>query len=141
MGQDLSDVMAAGANCGKEGVADGVFQRASRQAAVGFHVADFCFDGAAAAEICDQLWCEAAPRAADQDAGPVFIVTAIAAVDDGELGALVGEDFDLLQGFLQGVAIVGVARKAAHADHEAFVQRGGDTDLATEFIAHLGLAL
>ena len=50
-------------------------------------------------------------------------MTAIAAVADGEVGALVGQDFHLFQGFPQGVAIVGVARKAAHADHEALIQQ------------------
>lgn len=56
VGQDLSDVVAAGAERGKEGVADGAFRRASRQAAVGFHMADFLLDGASAAQICDQFW-------------------------------------------------------------------------------------
>jgi hypothetical protein len=50
-------------------------------------------------------------------------MAAIAAVDDGQIGALVGQDFHLFQGFPQGVAIVGVARKAAHADHEALIQQ------------------
>lgn len=50
MGQDLADVVAAGAEHGEEGIADGAFQGASGEAAVGFHVADLGFDGAAAAE-------------------------------------------------------------------------------------------
>jgi hypothetical protein len=38
------------------------------------------------------------------------------------------------------VAVVGVARKAAHADDEALVQRGGHADLAAEFVADAGFA-
>ena len=39
------------------------------------------------------------------------------------------------------MAVVGVARKAAHADDEALVQRRGDADLAAELVAHPCLAL
>jgi hypothetical protein len=49
-------------------------------------------------------------------------------VDDGEVGALVGQDGDLFQRGAQGVAVIGVARKTAHADDKALVQRGGDAD-------------
>ncbi len=137
VGQDLSDVVAAGAKCGKEGVADGAFQRTSRQAAVGFHVAGLGFVGASAAKVGDQFGGQPAPRAADQDAGCLKAVTA---VNDGQIGALVGQDRDLFEGFLQGVAVVRVAGNAAHADYEALVQCGGDADLAAELIAHPGLA-
>ena len=57
IGQDLSNVVAAAAKPGEEGVADCAFEWGSEQAAVGFHVTDFGFDGAAAAEIGDQFWC------------------------------------------------------------------------------------
>ena len=70
MGQDLSDVVSSGAEHGEEGVADGAFQGASGEAAVGFHVADFGFGGAAAAQVRDQFWRQAPSGAADQDAGP-----------------------------------------------------------------------
>ena len=53
VGQDLSDVVSAGTKDGEQGIADGAFQRASRQAAIGFHVADLGFNGAAAAEVGD----------------------------------------------------------------------------------------
>ena len=123
MGQDLADGVAAGAERGKESVADGAFQGAACEAPVSFHVADFSLNDASAAEVGDQLRCQAAPCAADQHAGPGLGMAAIAAVDDGQIGALVGQDFHLFQGFPQGVAIVGVARKAAHADHEALIQQ------------------
>jgi hypothetical protein len=141
VGEDLSDVVAAGAEDGKEGVAECAFQRASRQAAISFHVADLGFDGAATTEVCDQFRRQPAPCAADQDTGRLNAVAAVSTIDDGEVGALIGEDGYLLQRLPQGVAVVRVARKAAHADHEAFVQRGGNADLAAEFIAHPGLAL
>jgi hypothetical protein len=47
--------VAAAAKHGEEGVADCAFEWGSGQAAVGFHVTDFGFDGAAAAEIGDQF--------------------------------------------------------------------------------------
>lgn len=140
VGQDLSDVVSAGAEYGEEGIPDGAPQRASRQAAVGFHVTDFGLDGAAAAKVGDQLWRQAAPGAADQDACPVLAMAAIAAVDDGQIRALVGQDFHLFQCRAEGMAVVGIARKAAHADDEALVQRGCHADLAAEFIADPRLA-
>jgi len=106
-----------------------------------FHVADFRFDGASAAEICDEFRLQAAPRAADQHAGSLLAMAAIAAVDDGEVGAPVGQDLHLFEGFLQGMAVVGIAREAAHADDEALVQRGRHADLAAELMAHPRLAL
>lgn len=105
VGQDLADVVAAGAERGKEGVADGAFQSAACEASVGFHVADFSFYCASAAEVCDEFWCQASSGAADQNAGPCLSVAAIAAVDDGQIGALVGQDFHLFQRVPQGVAI------------------------------------
>ena len=52
-------------------------------------------------------------------------MAAIAAVDDGEIGHLVGQDGDLLQRRRQGVAIVGVAGKAAGPDNETLLDGGG----------------
>lgn len=97
VGQDLADVVAAAAKYGEEGVADSAFERGSRQAAVGFHVTDFSFDRAAASQIGQQFWCQAAPCTTDQHAGLQHIVASIPAVDDGDVGALVGQDIDLLQ--------------------------------------------
>ena len=57
--------MAAAAKHGEEGVANCAFDWGSGQADVGFHVTDFGFDGAAAAEIGDQFWCEATSCAAE----------------------------------------------------------------------------
>ena len=102
---------------------------------------DFGLDGAAAAEVGNQLWSQAAPRAADQDAGLCFAVATVSAVDDGQIRALVGQDFHLFQRRAEGMAVVGIARKAAHTDHEALVQRGCHADLAAKFIADPRLAL
>lgn len=104
-------------------------------------MADLCLDSAAAAKVSDQLRHQAASGAADQDTGSVLTVAAIAAVDDGEVGALVGQDRHLFQCLPQSVAVIGIARKAAHADDEALVQRGGDADLAAELIADPHLAV
>ena len=65
VGQDFSNVVAAAAKHGEEGVADCAFEWGSGQANVGFHLTDFGFDGAAAAENGDQFWCWAASCAAE----------------------------------------------------------------------------
>jgi hypothetical protein len=52
--------VAASAEHGEEGIPDGALQGAARQPSIGFHVADLGLDGAAAAEVGDQFWCEAA---------------------------------------------------------------------------------
>lgn len=54
VGRELANLVAAGAGGG----AGGAFQRASRQAATGFHVTAFGFDGASAAEVCDPFRCQ-----------------------------------------------------------------------------------
>ena len=45
MGEDLADVVAAAAEDGVEGVADGALEGAAGEAAVGLHVADLGLDG------------------------------------------------------------------------------------------------
>lgn len=139
MCQNRSDVVSAGADGGNEGVAYSAFQQASRQAAVDFHVTDLSFYGSSAADVCDEFCGQASSGAADKHSGLCFAVAAIAAVDDGPIGALISKDRHLLQFSLKGMAVLGVARKAAHADHKALVQRGGHTDLAAEFIPNPGL--
>lgn len=58
--------MSAATEHGEERVTDGAFEWAAGQAAVGFHVADFGLDDAAAAEVCDEFERQSAPCAADQ---------------------------------------------------------------------------
>jgi hypothetical protein len=93
--------------------------------AIGLHVADLCLNRAAMAQVYDQFWRQATPCAADHDAGGLNTVVAVSAVDDGQIGALIRQYLHLLEGLFQGVAVVRVSGKAAHAGHEAFVQRGG----------------
>jgi hypothetical protein len=50
VGEDLAEVVAAGAEDGEDGVAGGALERAAGEAAVGLHVADLGLDGAAAAQ-------------------------------------------------------------------------------------------
>ncbi len=57
IGQDLSNVVAAAAKHGEEGIADCDFELGCTQAAFDFNVRDLGFDGAAAAEIGDKFWC------------------------------------------------------------------------------------
>ena len=97
VGEDLSDVVAAAAQHRKEGVAGSAFQGAPREAAVGFHVADFGLDSASAAEISDKLGRQSAPGSADQHTGLVHAVAAITTVDDSQVGPVAGQDFHLFQ--------------------------------------------
>ena len=57
--------MAAAAKHGEERVANCAFEGGSGQAAVGFHVTGFGFDGAAAAKIGYEFWCQAASCTAE----------------------------------------------------------------------------
>ncbi len=70
-----------------------------------------------------------------------FVMPPVAAINDGKRRAQICEDLDLAERSPQRVTVIRVARKAAHADHEAFVQRGGDADLAAERVADAGFAL
>jgi len=54
---------------------------------------------------------------------------------------MVGQDGDLLQCRSQGVAVIGIAGKAAGADNETAIDGGGEADLGAEFVSHPGLAL
>ncbi len=67
--------------------------------------------------------------------GIVHPVATVSSVDGGHILVLASQDRHLFQRCLQGVAIVRVARKAAHADHQALVQRRGQVDLAAEFMS------
>ncbi len=64
-------------------------KRAAAAITLGIHALPSLRDGAAAAEAWDQAWRQAAPGAADQDAGSVLTVTAVGVVDDGKVGALI----------------------------------------------------
>ena len=121
VGQDLADVMAAGAEHGEDGIAKRAFQWTSGQAAIGFHVTDLSLDGASATQVGDQFWRQAAAHSADQDAGLSLTMATIATVNDRQLGTLVCEDCHLLKGPREGVAIVGRTWEAAHAHHKALV--------------------
>ncbi len=77
--------MATGLERDKEGVPDVAFLRASRQAAVGFHVANLGFDSALAAEVDDQLGGQTAPFAAYWDEGSVLALATIAMAINGPI--------------------------------------------------------
>ena len=68
-------------------------------------------------------------------------MASIPTVDDGKVGAVVGQDLDLLQRRGQSVAVVRVAEQAAHAHDEALIQRRCNTNLAAKLLAHPRLAL
>ena len=135
VGEDLADVVAAATEDGEDGIAEGALQGASREAAVGLHMADLGLDGRTTPELAQQIGRKAASCATDQHARCQDAMAAIAAVDHCQRRALAGQDFHLLQRLGQGVAVVRVAGKAAHACDEALVQRGSDADLGAEFMS------
>ena len=131
----LAEVVTAGAEDGEERVAGGSLQRTARQAAVGLHVADLRFDGAAAAQELGERRRKPPAGAADQHARGLDAVPAVAAVDDGEGRTAIGQHLDLLESLGEGVAVVGVARQRPHADDEALAGGGGDADLGAELVS------
>jgi hypothetical protein len=68
--------------------------------------------------------------------GLFLAMATIAAVDDGEAGALISQDFHLLQRRGQAMAIAGVASQAARANNESLFQGCGDADFAAEPVSH-----
>src|SRR3712207_5685130 len=86
--------------------------------AVALHVADDGLDGASAPPLAADGRREAALLAGEDDASPIGIVAAVAAVDIGALDPDAGEALGPgdLRG--QGAAVVGVARQGAGAEDE-----------------------
>jgi len=125
MGEDQADVVAAAAEHGVEGVAEGALEGASGEAA----------------QVASERRRHAAALAGDEHLGRLHAMTAVAAIDEGAAGAGVGEDLHLLERLPQGVAVVGGAGHRAPADDEALPVGGGDRDLAAELVTHPSLAL
>ena len=125
----LTDFVAAGTEDGEDGIAERALERAARQASVGFHVADLGLDGAAPSEQFCKRRGDPSSGAADQNARGRDPVAAMAAVDNGEARAAVGEDLHLLQRLAQRVAVIGIAGQRPHAEDKALVDGGGDADL------------
>lgn len=67
--------------------------------------------------------------------------TPVAAINVGKLRALICEDLDLAKRVPQHVTVIRDARKAAHTNHEVFVQRSGHADLEAKLLADPGRAL
>ncbi len=68
-GQNLADVVPAAAQDSEDRITLGSFERASREASIGFHVADFRLDRAAPSELRFQLFRQPASHPGDQDPG------------------------------------------------------------------------
>lgn len=101
-------------------------------------MSDLALDGAASPQQRFQLWRQAAAGAADQDLRSRYT---IAAIHDGQIRDLAGQDRNLPQGFGQCAAIVGISRQGAHARDDALVDGWGQTNLGAELAALAGFAL
>ena len=115
-------------------------QRISAQPSIHLHVPDGRLDGAASFDHGRQGSRHPSALTRSQDLQPFDLRALVALVDDGGLGLLIGQDADLLNGLSQRVAVVRVARHAAAAHHQAFLERGGDADLHAELIGGSRLA-
>ena len=51
------------------------------------------------------------------------------------------EDFDLLDGLIERMTVIRIARYAPAADHQAFPEGGGNADLNAKLVGRSGLAL
>ena len=78
---------------------------------------------------------------ADQRAGLEGAVAPITAVDYGEIGAMVGQDLDLLQRRGKDVAVLRVAGETEHAYDEALIHGCGNADVAAKLVTHWRLVL
>ena len=110
VGEDLADVVSAAAEDGEEGIAEAALERAAIETSVGFHVADLGLDGAAALEEPGQPRRQTAPGSADEHPRALHAMSAVAAVDHGEAGAVIGQGLGLLEGLAEGVLRVPVDR-------------------------------
>ena len=141
MGKDEADVVAAAAQDRVEGIAERALERASCEAAVGLHVTDHRLDGAAPPEVALERRRHPAALSGDEDFDGFDPVTAVAAIDEGTFGAGSRQDLHLLEGLLQGMAVIGVAGHGAHADDEALPVGRRDRDLGAELVADTGFPL
>ena len=117
--QDHADVVTASAQDREEGVAGRSLEGASGQAAVGLHVADHRLDRASSSQQFRDRHCDAAPRTADEDLHVFDAMTAVAAIDKCHVQALVGQDLQLFQRLVQGVAVIKIAWHCPHNGDEA----------------------
>lgn len=140
MPEDHADVMAAAAEDGEEGISGDSFQRASRQAAVILHVSDHRFYRATPPQEFGNRSGDAAPGAADEDVHIFHTMAAIPSIHKGHVWRLIGQDFDLLQGFGQRMTVVGITWQRPHPDHEAASVGCGHADLGPELVTLVRLA-
>ena len=124
-----------------EGVTFRTFEPVPAQSAIVLHVSDHRFNGTAPFDVPFQSGGNAAFQV------PVIhldvfrgVVTTVAEVDKCLLRSSSRQDLGLLQRFVQGMAVIGIARQAAHADHQSFLVGGGDGDFDAELIRLAGFA-
>ena len=111
--------MTAAAQHREEGVSGLALERASGQAAVSFHVPDHPLDGTSPSQQFRDRLGYAAPRTADEDLHVFDAMTAVAAIDKCHVQALVGQDLQLFQRLVQGVAVIKIAWHCPHNGDEA----------------------
>jgi len=140
-GDEEADVVPGAAQDGVDRVTERALERVSGQASVPLHVPDGRLDGASAPDHGLERAGDATPLARAQDAHAFDLGAAVAFVDHGCGRLVLGEDRDLLDGFVQGVAVIRVAGHGAHAHDEAFPERGGQADLGAELVGRPGASL
>ena len=124
-----------------QGVAQASFEPISPQATIVLHMPDGWFNGTSSVNGFFDGWRHTAFLTATPDGDSRDVDTPIALVDKDGLGEAIGQNADLLDSLRQGVAVVGIARHAAHANDEPFLVCGRHRDFDAKFIRLARLAL
>ena len=132
--QDHAEIVSGAAQHGVHGITEGALEPIPTQFAFVFHMADRWLNGAAPMNGFLDRRGNAALLAAAPDRHAIDADAAIALVDEHRLRFSCSKQAHLLDGFGQRVTVVGMARQAAHTDHQTFLVRGGDGDLNAEFV-------
>jgi hypothetical protein len=111
--QDHSQIVTGPAKHGMESITQTSFEPVSPQSAFIFHVTYRRFYGTASVDGFSDGRCDATLLITTPDCYAFHADVAIAFVNKDCFGFLSSETFDLLNGFRQGVSVIGIARQAA----------------------------
>lgn len=90
MPEDHTDVVAAAAEHGEDGIAFFTLEWTPRQAAIVFHMAYYRLYGAATAQKFGDGPGDATPGTADEDLHTLDPMAAVSPIDEGKFGLLIG---------------------------------------------------
>lgn len=138
--QQQADVMAGTTQHSVERIAERALEPVASKFPICLHVSQRWFDGAAAFDHGLDAAGDPPALARAQDAHTVYLNASVSTVNDRCVDRGIGQDGGLFQGFVQRVAVVGVARHRPRPHHEAFFQRSCHRHLHAELIGRARLA-